>query len=131
MTIFNSYVKLPEGIYIYIQYFFFVLGLFVFLQVFLLDLSDYMPITSATAKSPVRSAVARNGTGKSHGEEPAIQRGYHLDIYICIFIYVCIYIYICIYTYIYIYMYLHIYIYVSTHIYIYICIYILNILVVI
>lgn len=26
-------------------------------EVFLLDLSDYMPITSATAKSPVRSAV--------------------------------------------------------------------------
>jgi hypothetical protein len=91
MTIFNSYVKLPEGIYIYTQYFFFVLGLFVFLQVFLLDLSDYMPITSATAKSPVRSAVARNGTGKSHGEEPAIQRGYHLDIYIYVYLYMYVY----------------------------------------
>ena len=127
MTIFNSYVKLPEGIF----FFFFVLGLFVFLQVFLLDLSDYMPITSATAKSPVRSAVARNGTGKSHGEEPAIQRGYHLDIYIYVYLYMYVYIYM--YLHIYIYMYLHIYIYMYLHTYIYIhmYIYILNILVVI
>ena len=116
-----------QRVYIYIYNIFFVLGLLFSSQVFLLDLSDYMPITSATAE--VARALGRRS--ERNGKIPlGKSQQYNGDI-IWIYIYVYLYMYVYIYVSTHIYICIYTYIYVSTHIYIYICIYILNILVVI
>ena len=120
MTIFNSYVKLPEGIYIYNIFFLFSAFLFSsrsFSWTCRIICPSPAPPRSRPCARPSLGTERENPMGKSQQYNGDIIWIY---IYICIFIYVCIYI--CIYTYIYICIYTYIYIYL--HIYIYICIYI-------